>query len=247
MLEEYEPQELEHLVEAALGVTADAASTAVFDYGGTKTFEVLYPLLRDYLHPADVTAVLDRLRDQVADGIASDKPRSERLQALHGIQSACTMCTGVKREPTLPHWNRNDPDLLIVTDQPLNITPNGDLLIQAMKQAGFSSDHVCATAIVRCPTLEKKVQKNHVSNCVSRYLFTEIPLLAPRLILACGSLAASTLAAEQVKVTENNGTIFWVGPWPVMMTISPGYASHSDARRDALFSDLQQAYHFLYG
>lgn len=246
--EEYDPQELEELISAALSEGSEK-SRALFDVGGTRILSALEGILKDYLHPADRALIFNQLRDTLYDAVKSDKSDTERLKALHTIQKNCKACPQAVSDPELPKWNMKNPQVVVLTDKPLsNYGKDGiQVLVSAMKQAGFSSNRVAATSVTRCSSEGNKVDKGMVENCVSRYLFTELQLLSPDLIIACGSVAGSILASEQIKVTEKMGDIFWVGPWPVMITASPGYVLRSESKTDEFVDNFKRAYAYLNG
>lgn len=247
MNDEYDSQELEAIVKAAL--ENPVKSKALFDAGGTRILESLEGILEEYLHPADRAFVLSQLRDVLYDKVPSDKADKERLKGLHAIQANCTVCPMAIGDPELPRWNLIDPQMAIVTDKPLS-TYNGEatkLLIGSLKQSGFSSSRIAATSVVRCRSESNKIEQEMVNNCTSRYLFNELQLLSPQLIVACGSLAGSILASEQIKVTEEMGNVFWVGPWPVMVNTSPSFATNSPNKTEEFKDTFNRAFAFLNG
>lgn len=221
---------------------------ALFDFGDTRVLEALYPVLKKYLHNVDITLVLDELRQTLVSLPRDPEQNPERLRSLHGVLSGCTACGDlVQGPPELPNWNRVDPDMVLVTDQHLSDTSGIQLLVEGLKQAGFSSTRVGATSVVRCTPASEKVTKTQISNCVKRFLLTELGLMAPKLIIGCGSLASRTLLQREVMVSEEAGEITWIGPWPVMANVSPGWALSSEGRQQSFINTLKTAYTFVYG
>lgn len=219
-------------------------SALLFSQGELRLFEHLDELLAGSLNQQDATRLMGELRDRLLD--QPGDPAKAR-QALATSISACRVCDEVVEDPTNGHWNLTDPQLLLVTSKPLKETPGNGLIVNSLKTAEFSSQRVGAISIVRCAPRGPRPQEEHIDNCTTRYLYRQIQLLQPDLIIGIGALASSLLVGDpQLKVTNHIGEIFWSGPWAIMTTISPGYASHHPAREEAFTQSFIAAHRFLY-
>lgn len=219
--------------------------TTGFVHGELQLFSHLHELLEQEVSSSKSNEIIDALRDRLLDEPKKDAGKARGL--LEASITACRVCQGVKPDPTPGHWNLTDPDLVLVTTTPLEDTGNNELILKALKNSGFSSKRVGAISVVRCVPEGLSPDEEHVSNCTDRYLFRQIQLLRPGLIMGFGALPSSVLLNDpQFKVTENIGQVFWVGPWPVLTTISAGYASHHPAREEAFEDSFATAHRFLY-
>lgn len=228
-----------------LDPTLESDAAARFSLGGMRVFTHLQQVLDDTgIDQSRAATVIDNLRDRLLDD-PGDTDKAAR--GLAASIAACRVCDGVVEDPTNGHWNLTDPDLVLVTTTPLKETGGNQLIVSGLKQAGFSSQRVGAISVVRCTPKTASPEDEHINNCSSRYLFTQIQLLQPKLVIAIGAWASSVLLADpKIKVTNHIGEIFWVGPWAIMSTISPSYAAHHPAREEAFTTSFSDAHRFLY-
>lgn len=244
MREEFDPDALHRLIDEALGEvdppsTLPTASRLPFTYGETHLLEYLAEVLPKYLHGADLQMVLEELRLKYLHG-ASDV----KLQHLHTVVRHCRRCPEVEPSPQLPTWNVNNPDVAFVAENMVQKEEAGRYFVKALKQSGFSSRHVVLTAVTRCPIAGRGPNHLEVENC-SSYLYSELQVMAPKLIIPLGNTAAGTFIGT-AKITEDHGRIFWLGPWAVMPTFSPAYVLTRDLQ-EPFESDLKKAHGFVYG
>lgn len=242
----FDPDELQRLVDEALSEGAQSTAAVApsaglpLAFNDSRLLEVLSNLLPKYLDQADAQVVLSELRDELYSGI---QIAEGDLRYLHTIVSHCRRCPEVAPKPILPRWNLADPDVVFVAENMSFPQDIGNYLVDAMRKAGFSSRRSALTAVTRCPMPARAPQPEEVQMC-SRFLSAELQLLRPKLIVALGATAVSALIKSPVKITEERGRIYWVGPWPVMATFSPAYAMRKGAEFD---QDLAKAHQFCYG
>lgn len=248
MTDDYDPIELERAVAEALGEITSSSPRALFSFGDTKMLEKLAEILPQYIpHHADVPVVLEELRSALYEGTREDSA-SDQLRQLHTALAHCRKCPLMRPEPHQPHWNLSDPDVVFVADAPITGSPSDQHLFTALKQVGFRSARIAATSVTRClPKERRNPNTAEISTCSTRFLFTELQLLRPKLIVALGGSAASVLLGTPIKVTEEHGRTMWVGPWPILVTYSAGYATRTERAGADFRNDLQQAYTAVYG
>jgi len=246
---EYDPQDLEKLISEALEGISKSEPRDMFAFGESELFQTLHNILPEYVqHYTDTTVILSELRSRLYDGTQGHLDRSSSLRQLHTVLTHCRKCPLMIPEPSLPNWNRLDPDVAFVTESPLRGGDGDQFFISTMKDVGFKSSHVIATSIVRCePKGRRALEGDEVSNCSTRFLFNELQLLQPKLIVPLGSLAASTLLGSELKITQDRGVLFWVGAWAILPSLSPGYALRAKRTTDEFANDIRQAYEFVYG
>lgn len=248
--EEYDATELERIVARALGDVVESDARLLFSFGETRLLQELTAVLPKYVqHHGDVAVILDELRARLYEGIGGQAQPTTALRQLHTVVSHCRACPAMQPSPYLPHWNLVDPDVVFVFDVPLEQQgAANETFITALKEVGFRSGRIAATSVTRCAPQEHRMPAGEeVAECSTRYLFTELQLLKPKLIVACGRFAASVLLGHDVKVTQEQGQILWVGPWPIAITTSPGYAARTTNNYRAFLADVQKAFAFTYG
>lgn len=245
---EFSEQEVRDIVAAALK-SLNEDGTVPLSFSDSDILQRLYHLLPRYVGTySDAQYIISQLREEIYQGRSSLS-----AQQLHTITRNCTRCPAAISRAELPLWNIADPDLLLVVENPYVIRnqPDIDLLVGALKSAGFNSQRVGLTYATRCGFPVKSIGPSEFANC-SRYLYNEIHILHPKLTIAFGSAVYGILTGDtNAKIKELKGDIIWLGITPIMPTFSLGYfhRAYSD-RGDTvsyLESDFRKAYAFCYG
>lgn len=246
--DEYSPEELEELVQKALGEIEENDNRSLFSFGDTRLLEHLETILPDYVSRGEVSVILDSLREKLQEGLAGQEDTSKTLRSIHGAVSRCRVCPNVTPEPHLPRWNVVDPDVAFVLNTPLSGSDGDKFFVKTLQDVGFRSGRLCATSVVRClPKENRPPEPSEISNCSTRFLFNELRAMRPQLIVAVGAIPAKIFLGEDIKITEERGKVFWAGPWPILIANSPGYVLRSERHTSDFISDIQKAHNFLYG
>lgn len=210
--------------------------------GDGRLLELFAQKLEGYVPTPDIQVILSDLRDELFDGLVQ-----ESIEDLHAVTKICRKCPNLEADPQIPPWNKTDPDCLFIMDGPTNNKEILSCIVACLASSKFSSKRVCLTYTTRCRSLSSKITDFEVQNCFN-YLRTEIQILKPKLIVAMGVLSASTLLGTNIKLNENHGKIFWLGPWAIMPTFSPAYVVMAGTNQKDIFSqDLEYAYKYCYG
>lgn len=206
--------------------------------------EQVYNSLTD-LHPAHRTTILDGLRELLLGESTSD-PRRAAATIAASVKS-CRQCgDDVYNDPVPSRYNTVEPDICIVLDQDLERTANFEALIAACQEHDIPSRRVMFTAVAKCPM--KEGNNDEVRNrCAERYLWTELRIARPRLIVTVGSEATNLVFGSDVRITEIAGSITWIGIWPVLPVLSPGTIHHRASAADDITQQFAIARNFLYG
>lgn len=246
MTEDFDLESLHRLIDEALEEPEKSTSPEPpsnkkmpFAFNDTRLLEILSNVLPEYMHQADMQMVLDRLRTELFNGY-----NVGNLRDMHSVIQYCRKCPEVQPSPQMPQWNLSSPDIVFVADN-VNRPPEGDkYFITTLKKAGFSSNNVCMTYSTRCPIKGRGPNGTELSNC-SNYLYPELEMLEPKLIIAMGNAAAAQFLGP-IKITEEHGRIFWIGPWAIMPMYSPAYTLRA-GYEEHFERDLANAYKFVYG
>lgn len=168
----------------------------------------------------------------------------QKITDLHTVTHNCRKCSFSGINPILPKWNVQNPDVLFILETS-NIDQNTSaLFISALKDAGFKSENVCLTYLLRCPT--KDVQQQYIDNCQS-YLHQEIQIMNPKLICPIGGTVLSSLFGTEVKLKDYKSKVTWLGSWPIYPLYSLAYINKAGDSALADFkADMNQAYQFCY-
>lgn len=205
----------------------------MFSFGDTNLLASLEEALRPRLTSEELGEVFDQLRTRLYAGVGSGD-----IRQLHTVMVNRRDAPG---EVTLPHWNIADPTVLFVSSWPPRGGDDTDLFIEKLRAAGFSSGQ-CAWTSLRRTSNEADTPDRW-----SSFLYSEIRIWRPRLVIALGlEPAAELLADPDLRFKDVAGAVVWIGPWPILCTYSPAYAQRSSSVDD-FASDLVKAHRFCYG
>jgi len=118
----------------------------------------------------------------------------------------------------------------------------GQLLDKMIAAIGFSRQEVYIANIVKCrPPGNRNPREDEIQAC-GEFLTAQIGILAPRVIVALGKFAASTLLGEEIAITRARGRLRSYGAIPLMPTFHPAYLLRQYTRenRQAVYDDLLQ-------
>lgn len=204
-------------------------------------FEHIATIFQRYLGPVDCQVALDDLRTEIMQGYDLGD-----LPTLHALASHCRKCPNVVPGANSPIGNLANPDIVFVHEYPAhkeyvmrNFTPTADMV-------GLNARHIMHTSVVRCSIPQgRNITSEEVANC-QKFLFAEIQLLRPKLIVTLGNTATSVFLGD-VTAKNDRGVICWLGPWAILPTYALGYVAQRASAQEAFQSDLQIANDFCYG
>lgn len=186
----------------------------------------------------------------IRDSVNSDVDREAELKSLHSRIKNCTKCTDVSHTPKMPMWNLHNPDVLFIVDSPSIPESGVKLFIQTLKENDFSASQCALTYVNRCPSKssDHKYSKESISKC-SWYLFSEIELLRPKLIVALGVGPGSIMCGADIKIMDERNKIIWINNWPIIITYSPAYVSKSNSNlvTNNFKQDFKTIHTFIHG
>jgi uracil-DNA glycosylase family 4 len=239
--DEFDPAEVARIVADALRENQILPMTFI----ETQVFERLTHLLQRYMPYTDVVYAISELKQDLMSGFTRMSS-----QELHTLVSNCIRCGNlVDGNPVLPSWNRTDPDLMLIAENPASMSQHMALLTTGLKAAGFSSQRCTLTYLTRCPT--RTPDPVVVKNCIP-YLHTEIAIMNPKLIITLGMSVYTALTGDHTsRLNDIKNTVMWLGPYPIIPEMSLAASAHSQEKSQSINSlmsySFTTAYQFLYG
>jgi DNA polymerase len=118
----------------------------------------------------------------------------------------------------------------------------GQLLTKIIQAIELTREQVYICNIVKCrPPGNRNPREDEIQAC-GEFLTAQIRILAPRVIVALGKFAASTLLGEEIAITRARGRLRSYGAIPLMPTFHPAYVLRQYTRenRQAVYDDLLQ-------
>jgi DNA polymerase len=243
MNSEFDPTQLDQLIEEALSDPTDLGepnrSYGQLGFMETKLIENLFNSLDDKIPNAKF---LELLQDARVDAIANQNKL--KITDLHTVTHNCRKCSFSGISPNLPKWNVNNPDVLFIAESSAMDQQASATFVSSLKNAGFSSEKVCLSYLLRCPT--KSIEQQYVENC-AQYLHTEIQIMNPKLICTIGANVLSVLFGTDLKIKDYKNKITWLGSWPILPLYSLNYVLKAgDSAVQSFHADMNQAYQFCY-
>jgi uracil-DNA glycosylase family 4 len=167
--------------------------------------------------------------------------------------SACRLCR-LCRERTMVVTGSGpaDADVLVVAEAPgyhddregrlLEAAP-GELFAEILELAGITREDIFLTSVVKCrPPGGRSPFPDEIEACEG-WLFREIALVQPKVVVTLGSLALRLVTGRQEGITQVHGELQHVAVqdrdivvWPLY---HPGAALHVERLADALRADAR--------
>jgi DNA polymerase len=163
---------------------------------------------------------------------------------------ACTLCgLHATRTQTVFGVGRRDADLLVIGEAPGAdedrqgepfVGRAGQLLTAMLRAIGLARRDVYLANILKCrPPGNRDPQREEAASCTP-YLEQQIALVAPRVILAVGRIAAQWLLQTDVPIGRLRGQAFRYGEGgtPLIVTYHPAYLLRSPLAKATAWKDL---------
>ncbi len=119
----------------------------------------------------------------------------------------------------------------------------GQLLDEMLYAAGYSRDQVYIANILKCrPPGNRNPLPEEVASCQD-YLWQQIRMIRPKIILAVGGIAANSLLKTDARVGDLRGKAHHLGEanLPLVVTYHPAYLLRSPLEKRKVWDDLQFA------
>jgi DNA polymerase len=119
----------------------------------------------------------------------------------------------------------------------------GQLLDEMLYAAGYSRDQVYIANILKCrPPGNRNPLPEEVASCQD-YLWQQIRMIRPKIILAVGGIAANSLLKTDARVGDLRGKVHRLGEakLPLVVTYHPAYLLRSPLEKRKVWDDLQFA------
>ena len=171
--------------------------------------------------------------DPPADDLFATDPiqRAESIAAVAELVAACTRCRRCEsRTNTVPGEGPSTARLVVVGEGPGRTEDEtgrpfvgraGDLLTKILAAIDLPREQVFICNIVKCrPPENRTPQFDEVAACVP-YLYRQLELLKPKVILAMGSTAAQTLLNSKQSLGAMREKLHRFRGIPVIVTYHP--------------------------
>ena len=172
------------------------------------------------------------------------------LEALKQQAQKCTLCSLSKsRHHVVFGEGTQKVDLMFIGDVPLEIEDNagaiflgrGGKMLTAMieKVLNLSREEVYLTNLLKChPPLSQKVDESKFHTCKA-YLFKEIELVQPKVIVTLGEKAYHYLTNDTTALKEVRGRVISKEDYTLFPIYHPNFLLKDPSFKQEVFLDLQ--------
>jgi DNA polymerase len=187
----------------------------------------------------------------IADG--ADAAAWEALEALRAQVAGCTRCGLCQsRTQTVFGVGKRRAGLLVIGEAPGAeedrqgepfVGRAGQLLNSMLRAVGQPRENVYIANVLKCrPPGNRDPAPAEVASCLP-YLQRQIELLAPRVILVVGRIAAQNLLGTTETIGRLRGRVHGLGAHgtPLIVTYHPAYLLRSPLEKRRAWSDLKLA------
>jgi uracil-DNA glycosylase family 4 len=177
------------------------------------------------------------------------------LEAVAQLVAACTRCRLCEsRTHTVPGEGPDDARLVVVGEGPGKtedetgrpfVGQAGELLTKILAAIGLSRDHVFICNVVKCrPPQNRTPAYDEIAACVP-YLFRQLELLRPAVILAMGNTATQTLLNTKQSLGAMRGKLHRFRGTPVIVTYHPAALLRNPNWKKPTWDDVRIAQRLL--
>ena len=121
----------------------------------------------------------------------------------------------------------------------------GQLLNQIIEAMGFRREEVYIANVVKCRPPENRTPLPDETAACTPFLFEQIAIIRPQVIVALGSPAAQALLGRTAGITKIRGTFGEYQGIRVMPTFHPAYLLRNPAAKRPVWEDMKQVMSFL--
>ncbi len=116
----------------------------------------------------------------------------------------------------------------------------GQLLTQMIEAMGLRRDDVYICNVIKCrPPENRTPEKDEVATC-SPFLLRQLAVIAPRVVVCLGNVAAQTLLGTHKSISSFRGQWFDFRGSRLLATYHPAYLLRNPAAKGEVWKDLQK-------
>jgi uracil-DNA glycosylase len=191
-------------------------------------------------------------QESAAAPVAFIRSAAEALSAVRDDLGDCIRCKLHGQGRTQIVFGVGDPsaDLMFVGEGPGAdedaqgipfVGKAGQLLTKMIHAMGFTRDEVYIANVVKCrPPGNRDPHPDEVEAC-QPFLFRQIEVIQPKVIIALGKFAAHTLLQTQDPISRLRGRVYEYRGRKLIPTFHPSFLLRSPGYKREAWQDLQKA------
>jgi len=123
----------------------------------------------------------------------------------------------------------------------------GQLLTKIIEAIDLARDDVYIANVIKCrPPENRNPESDEVASC-EPFLFRQVQVIKPRVIVALGTFAAQALLRTNDPISRLRGKVFHYGDARLIPTFHPAYLLRSPERKREVWEDMKKVRALLRG
>jgi uracil-DNA glycosylase len=196
-------------------------------------------------------AAAGRVAQDATHALPFARPAEEALRVIRADMGECTRCKlhGLGRRQIVFGVGRPDADLMFVGEAPGHdedvqgipfVGRAGQLLTKIIEAIGLTRDDVYIANVIKCrPPGNRNPEPDEVASC-EPFLFRQIDMIGPKVIVALGTFAARTLLGTDAPISRLRGQVHHCRGARLVPTFHPAYLLRSPDRKRDTWEDMKK-------
>ncbi len=185
-----------------------------------------------------------------AQPVTFSKSPAEALSAIRADIGDCTRCKlhTLGRTQVVFGVGNPDADLMFVGEAPGGdedvqgipfVGRAGQLLTKIIEAIGLTRDDVYIANVIKCrPPQNRNPEPDEVETC-EPFLFRQIDVIKPKVIVALGKFAAQTLLRTDAPISRLRGRVFDYRGAKLIPTFHPAYLLRNPSSKREVWEDMK--------
>ena len=182
---------------------------------------------------------------------ASEFTGTECLEAVRSDLGECTRCklSGLGRQQIVFGVGNPSAELMFVGEAPGRdedtqgipfVGRAGQLLTKIIESIGQSRESVYIANVIKCrPPQNRNPEEDEVETC-EPFLFRQIDVIRPRVIVALGAFAAKTLLGSDAPISKLRGREYEYRGATLIPTFHPAYLLRNSKGKREVWEDMKR-------
>jgi len=197
--------------------------------GATRIEDFTFPMPKSKVSATDPGSALRLIREDIGDCTRCRLHKQGRKQIVFGVGNPKAELMFIGEAPGADEDAKGEPF----------VGRAGQLLTNMIKAMGLSREEVYIANIIKCrPPGNRTPERDECETC-SPFLFRQIEVVKPKVIVALGAVAAKTLLAVNASMGELRGRWYDFRNTKLAVTYHPAFLLRDPRQKKETWKDLQ--------
>jgi DNA polymerase len=197
--------------------------------GATRIEDFTFPMPKSKVSISDPASALRLIREDIGDCTRCRLHKQGRKQIVFGVGNPKAELMFIGEAPGADEDEKGEPF----------VGRAGQLLTNMIKAMGLSREEVYIANIIKCrPPGNRTPERDECETC-SPFLFRQIEVIKPKVIVALGAVAAKTLLAVNASMGELRGRWYDFRNTKLAVTYHPAFLLRDPRQKKETWKDLQ--------